>query len=288
MGFTNSVLGGGGTLVRKIAKSVNYVTNTSGWAITKDGLAEFYSAVLRGSLRVPGSDGSEVAIYAGGGGGSGIIAVSPPTPVNGVDIGSATISTASIPNGPGAAIGLTNFIGSGAGGFSGPTLAMSGGSDAVTQIDMTADNINANPRGMVGTTSAWNLTAPYTVYTPVVGNAGTATYTVRTGAWKRIAGQLIHVIVDIVVNAAGSGATPITITMPTTIDKSYRQPIGPIYFSGAANGVGVGLFPAGANSNVITNVRVQQGGAVDNVTDITGAGLRAGAQLGINAFYKEP
>lgn len=50
--FTNSIIGGGGSLVRQQIKSPDYVAGVSGWIIRKDGSAEFNDATFRGTIIV--------------------------------------------------------------------------------------------------------------------------------------------------------------------------------------------------------------------------------------------
>lgn len=63
MSFGNPIVGGQGALVRVQIKSPNYVLNTTGWMIAKDGSAEFNNVVVRGELFVRDADGSYVRIY---------------------------------------------------------------------------------------------------------------------------------------------------------------------------------------------------------------------------------
>lgn len=62
MGFANSVIGGGGTLVRNLMKSANYVAGVAGWKIAKDGTAELNNTTIRGTLAVVNANGSEVDV----------------------------------------------------------------------------------------------------------------------------------------------------------------------------------------------------------------------------------
>lgn len=50
MPFQNSIVGGGGSLVRSLIKSPNFVHNVSGWTINKDGSAEFNNLTIRGTF----------------------------------------------------------------------------------------------------------------------------------------------------------------------------------------------------------------------------------------------
>lgn len=52
MPFANEILGGQGALTRPQAKSPNYVPGSTGWAIFRDGSAEFNNITARGTLIV--------------------------------------------------------------------------------------------------------------------------------------------------------------------------------------------------------------------------------------------
>lgn len=79
MPFTNPIVAGT-TLIRTAIKSPNYVAGVSGWAINKDGSAEFNDVTVRGELLVSDSGGSYVRIYNDGVFGA-IIAMQPPDKV---------------------------------------------------------------------------------------------------------------------------------------------------------------------------------------------------------------
>lgn len=49
-GFSNPIIGGGGTLVYPAIRSPNYVTGISGWSINKSGFAEFQNVIVRGTF----------------------------------------------------------------------------------------------------------------------------------------------------------------------------------------------------------------------------------------------
>lgn len=63
MPFTNPIVAGT-TLVRSAIRSPDYVTGVSGWAINRDGTAEFNELTARGTLLVQGDDGSKIVAYA--------------------------------------------------------------------------------------------------------------------------------------------------------------------------------------------------------------------------------
>lgn len=65
-GFSNPIIGGATTLIRKAIQSANYVANVSGWRISKDGDAEFNNAVVRGLLSLVGINDGRLEIDTDG------------------------------------------------------------------------------------------------------------------------------------------------------------------------------------------------------------------------------
>jgi hypothetical protein len=123
--------------------------------------------------------------------------------------------------------------------------------------------------------------ADATVYTPAMGNKGTATFSTATGWWYRI-GPMILFTAYFVCNGAGSGATAISITAPTDIDRTTRQRVG-AHISGVG-GPGAGEYTAlcftGGSGAVID--RITRGG-----TDLTGANILSGAIITVDGMYRE-
>lgn len=68
-GFTHAIAGGSGKLVVRAFLSPNYVQGVSGWAVFKDGSAEFNNVTVRGTIIagqfIGTGEGKEVIIYAG-------------------------------------------------------------------------------------------------------------------------------------------------------------------------------------------------------------------------------
>lgn len=54
-GFSNPVANAAGTLIRTVMKSINFLTGVSGWAIFKNGNAEFNGGTFRGDVVVGGA-----------------------------------------------------------------------------------------------------------------------------------------------------------------------------------------------------------------------------------------
>ncbi|MFE6126719.1 hypothetical protein ACFQ6Q_00380 [Streptomyces sp. NPDC056437] len=129
----------------------------------------------------------------------------------------------------------------------------------------------------------------WTHYTPTVAGAGTATWSVRDGWYKKI-GKQVHVQMYIAFSAAGTGTGTVTLTLPST---PYR---------GSANRrqylpMCTGGMVAGTNSNVggvaIGNINTSGSGAVvDQLrgpTDILyrGDNFSATATITVNGWYRE-
>lgn len=63
-GFNNPVANAGGTLIKTLLKSINYVAGLAGWQIAKNGNAEFNNGSFRGIIKVIAANGSEIDIDA--------------------------------------------------------------------------------------------------------------------------------------------------------------------------------------------------------------------------------
>lgn len=115
---------------------------------------------------------------------------------------------------------------------------------------------------------------PQNTYTPVLGGAGGATYSVRRGWWYRI-GPQVFFNAYFVVSGAGGGAANLTLTAPVDIDRVNRQ-----HVTCHAEGLTAG------NNGSIEAVTFT-GGAVantfDRVRNSTGANL-TGADLLVNGI----
>jgi hypothetical protein len=64
MGFSNPIIGGGGSLVYPSIHSPNFLTGISGWTIRKDGSVEFNLGIFRGVLELT-SAGVALLVYNG-------------------------------------------------------------------------------------------------------------------------------------------------------------------------------------------------------------------------------
>lgn len=129
----------------------------------------------------------------------------------------------------------------------------------------------------------------YNTYTPAVTGGGTVTWSTRTGWWQRVGG-MVFFTAYLVVNAAGSGASNVTITTPTNIDRTTRQII-PLHAEGIfsagllSNGNAVAFV--GGSGAVIDRLRASNNGATNADANITGADLLANGILTVTGWYRE-
>lgn len=59
-------------------------------------------------------------------------------------------------------------------------------------------------------------------YTPVMANTGGATWSTRQGFWRRV-GDFVWFNAYFVFSGAGTGGSPVSVTAPTSIDRTSRQ-----------------------------------------------------------------
>lgn len=126
-------------------------------------------------------------------------------------------------------------------------------------------------------------------YTPTLGNIGGATFSTRTG-WYRRLGKLVMVNMYVVVSGAGSGTTAVTITTPTAPSRTTRQSLlmtasgiwDPTYFSTGA----VIAFTTGTGT-VWDVMRGSNGNAVNRDGNLEGAHLLSGGLINIQGWYRE-
>lgn len=142
---------------------------------------------------------------------------------------------------------------------------------------LTADRINA----MVG---------PMTTYVPAITNGGSATFS-KTGLYA-VVGPLVWVSIDVTVGTAGSGSGIVTISMPTTVDRTGRQVLVVHAESIGAGGNasshiagGECVFFPGSVTALSDRIRTDEGGTTARENNILGNDLLAGGHLTITGFY---
>ena len=134
--------------------------------------------------------------------------------------------------------------------------------DSVGEIDTYAGNI-------------WHT------YSPVTSGTGGATFSTKTGYWRRI-GDEIEFTAYAVCNGAGSGSTVVTITAPTNIDRTTRQVV-PAHLESLTtgnNGSGMAVAFNTGSGNVFDRIRNSTNGS------ITGADVLSGCIITIQGRYR--
>jgi hypothetical protein len=287
-------LAAGVTLVRPALQSPDYVAGASGWAINLDGSAEFSNATVRGTVTATNAAGD----YA-------MISPSAPSGVADATAPGLLLSKAS---GDVTPASLTEFddtfnrgiylrsssaksISSSVVGVDYSGIQMTGkfhGQDP--NIIITAGDAGSAPTGGVSINGtffdATGAIAAYgggwTTYTPVMTGYGSATFTQRTGYWRRI-GDGIQFVAYFVVGVAGSGATVLNVTAPTAIDRTTRQLV-PAHLESLTtgnNGCGTVYAAQGGSGNVFDRIRNYSN------SSLTGADLLSTGIITIQGWYRE-
>jgi hypothetical protein len=146
--------------------------------------------------------------------------------------------------------------------------------------------------GSVLTASALNdaTLSAISSYTPTVANGGTVTWTTRTGWYYRIGtSHLVYFNAYLVVNAAGSGSSQVTITAPSNIDRTTQQVV-------PANGTV--LMGVGAVLGVVRANTTGSGAVFDAIvfgcptanlahSAVIGSDLQAGGTITMAGWYRE-
>lgn len=118
-------------------------------------------------------------------------------------------------------------------------------------------------------------------YTPTVANGGVVTWAERTGIYIQI-GKLVFVSIALTVSVAGSGATPLTITLPVAADLTQvsRQVLSGFSEAITAARLGPTFGVIDPTTGKIERLRGRDG------VNITGADLLATGRIVLTGFYK--
>jgi hypothetical protein len=121
----------------------------------------------------------------------------------------------------------------------------------------------------------------WTTYIPTVGGGGSVTWTTRTGYYYKI-GKLVFLTIYLQVNGSGTGASTLTITAPSSIDRSLRQVLAVnIESSATINGAATLMAFLGGSGAIFDRIRVYDGGSMG------GSDLSAGTLVTIQGWYRE-
>jgi hypothetical protein len=164
----NPILGGQ-TLIRNAIQSADYVAGVSGWAIFRNGSAEFNDVTVRGTLIVHSPSGAEIEIVADSS--SAFINLTPPDVV-GHTLDFATLTTVSNPTFTELFIAGPTWDPS-LPGSSFPTIEMIS-TTGESEIDVHADIIDFNSAGTVKISGgpAVQINSPLVTVTNILQNSG--------------------------------------------------------------------------------------------------------------------
>lgn len=120
-------------------------------------------------------------------------------------------------------------------------------------------------------------------YTPVVNQGGGATYSTRSGRWKRIAKKTVAVNIQIIVGVAGTTASPnVTISLPTAPSRAVRQTL-----SGHSEGPSYVLQGLIAQGGSGVNIDAILYSNATTTANITGNDLDPGMIITLSGIYEE-
>lgn len=122
----------------------------------------------------------------------------------------------------------------------------------------------------------------WTTFTPTIGGGGSVTWSDRTGYYYKL-GKMVAVVIFLTVNTAGSGVTPVSVDMPSNVDRSCRQ-----VMLAHCDNVGSGFSGSSSLVAFISGL----GPTFDrlrtyNNQNISGDDLAAGATIAIQGWYRE-
>ena len=122
-------------------------------------------------------------------------------------------------------------------------------------------------------------------YTPNWSGAGSATFSTRTGRWRRIGPKTVVFCIYVVVATSGSGSNPVSTSLPTPCSRAIRWT-----FSGHAESPG-GVLQAvtftGSTGTIVDRILYTRPGGSPEIANITGADCVAGRLFTISGIYEE-
>lgn len=155
--------------------------------------------------------------------------------------------------------------------------------DGATQIHNLASDVDA----ALATASAPPVVA---TYTPAVGGSGGATWAIQTGWYFRL-GKQVFFCAYLHVNAPGSGSSLLTVTAPSSIDRSTRQVFAchaeNMQGGSGAHAVGVALSLASGTGAIIDKMLVSGVTSTFAHAGLIGSDVNTGGYLTIQGTYRE-
>jgi hypothetical protein len=299
-GFANSVVGGGGDLIRESIHSPGYMPGISGWSINRDDSAEFNDLTARGTVEVGPDDSFQIVIRTDSG--AGLIEIYTHAATEGspgnirAQVGNAgaaneylrtQVQSPRHPNGTADDYILLSLNSQNADNTSRANLQIARADGSGGPIDLIAsfDENNIFLESDVwlsGNLNGWGT------WTPTWAGIGTATFTTNTGYYKNF-GDIYWFALNATVNANGSGAGVVTFTLPATPHRGLSQ-IFPLFFAaGGATSYRTGyafVFTSGSGT-AIDQIRVQNGGATNNLVNMVGTDLTTGRSITVQGWFRK-
>lgn len=125
----------------------------------------------------------------------------------------------------------------------------------------------------------------WTSYTPAVTGGGSVAFSTADGWWKRMSGSLVYAEAYLVVGTAGTGASAVTVSLPSTPYRgsSSRRQVIPGHAGALTSSSGpcAGLVLAGGSGARVDQIQTVAG------SPVSGAQLASGAIVTLNGLYRE-
>lgn len=130
----------------------------------------------------------------------------------------------------------------------------------------------------------------WSTYTPAVTGQGSASFSTRTGRWKRIAPITVAFIVYIVVSSNGSGTNDFQVDAPTDIHRSTRQTaLVQISSASGSPSTRMGALSSftGGSGPTWDRIYWQDGTSTGGLTNLQGQDLVSGMIITLQGVYRE-
>lgn len=148
---------------------------------------------------------------------------------------------------------------------------------------VTAALMNQEIRDQFNSMFAW------TSYTPAIAGGGSATTSAAVG-WYRDVGGRVDFTLDITIGTAGSGASLVTVTAPTSIYRGGRQQFachGKGLFTSGMAADGCGVARETGSGAVIDEISISGDNALNRDSIVTGANLLGTCRFSMTGSYRK-
>lgn len=150
---------------------------------------------------------------------------------------------------------------------------------------LTANGLLVANAGASVTGNLTVSTTTWTTFAPTVTNGGAATFTTNNLYYYKL-GKVVFFNYNFVVNVAGTGGANVGFNMPSSMDGSMDQIFVATFQSGTTR-AGNAIKFSGASSANVDRIRIQDGGAANNTTNLLGSMLTTGSIVDVQGWYRE-